>query len=92
MATEFLDEAKRLLDLEGGEASLPTLQGLALMFLVSSYSGQDRAGNVSFQPFTEKANELCNQNQTFVSLQPHDLSRLVLSRLLDMAQSTSLLN
>ncbi|KAH6647133.1 putative C6 transcription factor [Truncatella angustata] len=41
---QFLMEAKRLLDLEGGRPSLPTVQGLALMFTLSAYRGTDRAG------------------------------------------------
>ena len=34
LGTQFFDEAKKLLDLEGGRASLPTIQGLTLLFTV----------------------------------------------------------
>lgn len=47
LSTKFLDEAKRLLDLENGRASLPTIQGLALMFALTAYRGMDRAGMAS---------------------------------------------
>ncbi|KAF4979223.1 hypothetical protein FZEAL_4532 [Fusarium zealandicum] len=41
---QFLDEAKKLLDLEQGLVSLPTAQGHALIFTLSDYRGVDRAG------------------------------------------------
>ncbi|KAM5362707.1 hypothetical protein ACJA88_013903 [Fusarium oxysporum] len=44
VGAQFLDEAKKLLDLENGRASLPTVQGLTLMFTLSAYRGMDRAG------------------------------------------------
>ncbi|KAH7187276.1 putative C6 transcription factor [Fusarium oxysporum] len=44
VGAQFLDEAKKLLDLESGLASLPTVQGLTLMFTLSAYRGMDRAG------------------------------------------------
>jgi len=46
MTTQFLDEAKRFLELEAGRESLPTVQGLALIFTVSAYQGVDRAGSI----------------------------------------------
>lgn len=49
VGAQFLDEAKKLLDLENGRASLPTVQGLTLMFTLSAYRGVDRAGMVRTQ-------------------------------------------
>jgi hypothetical protein len=49
VGAQFLDEAKKLLDLENGRASLPTVQGLTLMFTLSAYRGMDRAGMVRTQ-------------------------------------------
>ncbi|KAH7144755.1 hypothetical protein DER46DRAFT_580667 [Fusarium sp. MPI-SDFR-AT-0072] len=43
IGAQFLDEAKKLLDLENGRASLPTMQGLTLLFTLSAYQGMDRA-------------------------------------------------
>jgi len=42
---QFLDEAKRQLDLERGKASLPTAQACMLMFVCQSCLGKDRAGS-----------------------------------------------
>lgn len=39
----FSDEARRLLSLERGRSSLPTAQGLALLFAGFIYNGTDRA-------------------------------------------------
>ena len=39
----FLSEAKRLLALERGRSSLPTAQGLALLFMSSVFDGSDRS-------------------------------------------------
>lgn len=47
MAAEFLNEAKKMLAMENGRASICTVQGLTLLFSVSAYSGMDRAGMVS---------------------------------------------
>lgn len=47
LASDFLNEAKKLLDLENGRASVTTVQGLTLLFSVSAYMGSDRAGMVS---------------------------------------------
>lgn len=46
VATQFLDDAKKLLDSEKGRASIPTVQGLLLLFTMSAYRGADRAGMV----------------------------------------------
>jgi hypothetical protein len=42
----FLDEAKRLLNLEGGRVSLPTVQGLVIVFMCCASQGRDRAGRI----------------------------------------------
>ncbi|KAM0415639.1 hypothetical protein ACHAPT_013411 [Fusarium lateritium] len=44
VGTQFLDEAKKLFDLELGRASLPTVQGLTLLYTLSAHHGVDRAG------------------------------------------------
>jgi hypothetical protein len=44
MVSQFLSEAKRQLELERGRSSLPTVQGLTLLYAVSAYNGTDRAG------------------------------------------------
>lgn len=44
MAQRFMDEAKKLLELECGRASLPTVFGLYMLFFVSALMGKDRAG------------------------------------------------
>ena len=46
LSDEFLDEASRQLDLEQGRISIPTVQGLTLMYAISCYRGTDRAGQV----------------------------------------------
>jgi hypothetical protein len=43
MLESFLAEAKKLLDLESGRASLPTVQALCLMYLAVTITGRDRA-------------------------------------------------
>lgn len=44
-AAEYFDaEAKRLFDCENGRRSLPTVQGLLIMFTYSTVMGKDRAG------------------------------------------------
>ncbi|KJZ70966.1 hypothetical protein HIM_09621 [Hirsutella minnesotensis 3608] len=42
----FLDEAKSLLDLEQGRASIPTVQALMLMYMTTTCLGSDRAGRI----------------------------------------------
>jgi len=44
LTTLFFQEAKKLLELEGVKASLPTVQALEMMFTKSAYIGTDRAG------------------------------------------------
>ncbi|KAK2603543.1 hypothetical protein QQS21_004312 [Conoideocrella luteorostrata] len=44
LSLDFLNEAKKLLDLENGRASICAVQGLTLLFSVSAYRGTDRAG------------------------------------------------
>ncbi|KAK3939608.1 nitrogen assimilation transcription factor nirA, partial [Diplogelasinospora grovesii] len=46
IGSRFLAEAKKHLDLEGVKASLPTVQGLYLLFLVSCCEGTNRAGSM----------------------------------------------
>jgi hypothetical protein len=43
-AEYFYREAKRLFDCENGRRSLPTVQGLLIMFTYSTVAGKDRAG------------------------------------------------
>jgi hypothetical protein len=43
-AEQFDTEAKRLFDYENGRRSLPTVQGLLIMFTYSTVMGKDRAG------------------------------------------------
>jgi hypothetical protein len=45
-AERFDTEAKRLLDCENGRRSLPTVQGLLIMFAYSTVRGKDRAGTI----------------------------------------------
>lgn len=42
LAVRFSNEAKRLLALECGRSSLPTAQGLMLLFMTSVFEGSDR--------------------------------------------------
>lgn len=44
MSERFMDEAKKLFELECGRASLPTIFGLYMLFFVSAMMGKDRAG------------------------------------------------
>jgi hypothetical protein len=46
MVERFLEEARKLLDLEYGRASLPTAQALYLMYLTHAWLGRDRAGTI----------------------------------------------
>jgi len=43
---QFIDEAKRLFDLQNGSASIPTMQALLIMFIYLALIGRDRAGNL----------------------------------------------
>jgi hypothetical protein len=43
-AGDFDAEAKRLFERENGRRSLPTVQGLLIMFAYSTVMGKDRAG------------------------------------------------
>ncbi|KAL2823792.1 hypothetical protein BDW59DRAFT_92284 [Aspergillus cavernicola] len=45
--TGFYDEAKRLLDKEEGRISLPTVQGLGVLWKCASITGRDRQGWIS---------------------------------------------
>ncbi|KAL3478133.1 hypothetical protein BJX99DRAFT_108244 [Aspergillus californicus] len=45
--TEFYEEAKRLLDKEEGRISLPTVQGLGVLWMCASITGRDRQGWIS---------------------------------------------
>jgi hypothetical protein len=44
MSDRFLKEAKRLLDCEGGRASIPATQALCILYTISAAMGRDRAG------------------------------------------------
>ncbi|KAH7176443.1 hypothetical protein EDB81DRAFT_706866 [Dactylonectria macrodidyma] len=44
LRAEFFAEAERLFELENSRASLPTVQGLAIMFLISTHTAMDRSG------------------------------------------------
>jgi hypothetical protein len=44
MADSFLNEAKKLLELEQGRMTIPTINALCLMYLTSALLGRDRAG------------------------------------------------
>lgn len=44
MPERFLDEAKKLFELECGRASLPAVFGLYMLFFTSAMMGKDRAG------------------------------------------------
>jgi hypothetical protein len=44
LTTRFANEAKRLLALERGRSSLPTAQGLILLFMTTVFDGSDRVG------------------------------------------------
>ncbi|OIW28590.1 hypothetical protein CONLIGDRAFT_387874 [Coniochaeta ligniaria NRRL 30616] len=44
LTTRFAAEAKRLLALERGRSSLPTAQGLVLLFMTTVFDGSDRVG------------------------------------------------
>ena len=46
LSLSFFDEARRLLELECGKASLPTVQGLYLLYSYIGAKGTDRAGQV----------------------------------------------
>ncbi|OLN96914.1 Nitrogen assimilation transcription factor nirA 5 [Colletotrichum chlorophyti] len=46
LRTLFFDEAKRLLDIESGRLSLPTAQGLFIMYLSAGAMGKDRAARM----------------------------------------------
>ncbi|RNJ60217.1 hypothetical protein D7B24_009249 [Verticillium nonalfalfae] len=44
LGAQFLDEANKWLEIEGQRSTLPTAQGLALLFTLYAYRGMDRAG------------------------------------------------
>ncbi|PFH61397.1 hypothetical protein XA68_17449 [Ophiocordyceps unilateralis] len=44
LSARFVNEAKKLWDQEAGRASLPTVQGLAILFTVTAYRGTDKQG------------------------------------------------
>lgn len=42
----FVQESKKLLDIEVGRATLPTVLALYLMYATLTFQGKDRAGNM----------------------------------------------
>ncbi|KHN99136.1 Zn(2)-C6 fungal-type DNA-binding domain protein [Metarhizium album ARSEF 1941] len=46
LADDFFNEAKKLLHLEGGRASIPTVQGLTLLFSIACFRGTDKLGGL----------------------------------------------
>ncbi|KPM39874.1 hypothetical protein AK830_g6692 [Neonectria ditissima] len=52
LGTQFFDEAGKVLDLEGGRASLPTVQGLTLLFTMCTHLGTVRASMVRIHTLT----------------------------------------
>ncbi|EFY91265.1 C6 transcription factor, putative [Metarhizium acridum CQMa 102] len=46
LADEFFNEAKKLLHLENGRVSIPTVQGLTLLFSIACYRGTDKLGGL----------------------------------------------
>ncbi|KAG5979347.1 hypothetical protein E4U43_006909, partial [Claviceps pusilla] len=83
LAEEFLSEAKKLLDLEYGRASVCAVQGLTLLFSVSAYRGTDRAGMLYRFAAYEMFNRLdveAKYNAMRYDM-TKDLERRILSRL-----------
>jgi hypothetical protein len=71
ISDRLFDEAKKLLDLESGRPSLPTVQALALLFLGSAYLGRDRAGQMYRYAAFEMLKRL-QLDKKFARLNPDD--------------------
>jgi hypothetical protein len=84
ITSQFLDEAKRLLDLETGRESLPTVQGLALLFTTSAFTGMDRAGSVYRYSAYQMLKRL-RLEKRFAKLNDDDLSELRQKRAISKA-------
>ncbi|KAG5945456.1 hypothetical protein E4U53_006704 [Claviceps sorghi] len=83
LAVEFLNEAKKLLDMENGRASVCAVQGLALLFSVSACRGTDRAGILYRFAAYEMFNRL-DVEATYNAMRydkTKELDRRILSRL-----------
>ncbi|KAI9756100.1 MAG: hypothetical protein M4579_003987 [Chaenotheca gracillima] len=58
LGEHFHSEAMKLWEAEGGKASLTNAQGLALMFMRASESGEDRVGYLSLQKSIQMCHDL----------------------------------
>ncbi|KAI1326308.1 hypothetical protein F5Y16DRAFT_421909 [Xylariaceae sp. FL0255] len=77
IANVFLGESKRLLVLERGRESIPTVVSLCLMHLTSAHLGEDRIGAMYRYMASATAKRLCLE-QKFVRLEEDDIKHLML--------------
>ncbi|KAE8152325.1 hypothetical protein BDV25DRAFT_151336 [Aspergillus avenaceus] len=69
---QFYDEAKRLLDKEEGRISLPTVQGLGVLWARASLTGRDRQGWIYRSQLAYSAQELSQSYSVLASKADED--------------------
>ncbi|OAA51725.1 Zn(2)-C6 fungal-type DNA-binding domain protein [Metarhizium rileyi] len=83
LADEFFNEAKKLLHLENGRVSIPTVQGLTLLFSIACYRGTDKLGGLYRLAAYDMFKQL-NVNAMYAKIRDDPLAargRRILSRL-----------
>ncbi|GKZ24284.1 hypothetical protein AbraIFM66951_011192 [Aspergillus brasiliensis] len=73
----FYEEAKRLLDKEEGRITLPTVQGLGVLWTCASMTGRDRQGWIHRGQLAYAVQELSQKNSVLASNADEDTLRLV---------------
>ncbi|PYH43447.1 putative C6 transcription factor [Aspergillus saccharolyticus JOP 1030-1] len=73
----FYEEAKRLLDQEAGRITLPTVQGLGILWLCAARTGRDRQGWIYRNQLTYALQELLQKTSTLVHNPDLDTLRMV---------------
>ncbi|KAL4894869.1 hypothetical protein BDV59DRAFT_175146 [Aspergillus ambiguus] len=73
----FYDEAKRLLDKEEGRITLPTVQGLGILWACASMTGRDRQGWIYRSQLAYAVQELAQKHSFLASKADDDTLRTV---------------
>ena len=71
ISERFLEESKKLFDLENGRASLTTALALYLMFSATAFLGKDRAGGI-YRTMTFETLRRLKLDQKFPKLNPEN--------------------
>ncbi|RAL03229.1 putative C6 transcription factor [Aspergillus ibericus CBS 121593] len=73
----FYEEAKRLLDKEEGRITLPTVQGLGVLWACASMTGRDRQGWIHRGQLAYAVQELLQKNSVLAADADEDTLRMV---------------